>query len=973
MRIREIGIDGFGVFAGEVAGELGPGLNVLHGDNEAGKSTLLAFVRAVLFGFPRGNAKENAYPPLRGGTHGGHLLLETDGGALVRVERRHGPRGGAVGVSDAGGAELPAGHLEQILGATSRDLFRNVYAFSLAELQSFETLQGDGVAAALYGASAGTSVLALPRVVAELERELGTLFKPAGRNPLLNALLAEHGRVQDELQQAKQAIARFDEASRRLREIAAEMAALREQLARHRAELERGEALLRSWPCWLELCQARRRLAELPPLPAAPFPEDGVARLDVLLGRRLEQERTLLAAEQSLRGLEETLAAIRPDPKLAAAAEEARRLRDGAGAYEERVLELERLGRERDEMDRTLLRIQSELGADWGEERLRAADRSLFAREEARQLEERMTASRALRQQTALEARERAREAAAARAEEERAGEPEAADETPPPAAAFAALGWLAVVAAALVAAFPEAIRRGLLDPPAALPFALEAALWVAAPLASLGVALIALHLLQSRRHRRRVAERERERIQRHEERVGAATALRAAAEQAAAAAEEAMRAAESDEEEVCAQWREWLESRALPATLSAATALEALQQIARAAEVLDGRATLERQAVLCEARQRQYEVLARMVFEQTAQSLPAAADLPAACRELSAACEAAAADEARRAEVEMQVATAHDARDVAARLHEATADEIRRLVAAAGAGDEEEFRHRGRLAADHAVLRSETSRLEGTLLTLGPGTAAGEAGPRLAALEAELAALRREDIEAANERLRHEVDAAEERLEALRSERAALEHERARLASADDVARLRVEQERLRAEMAAIARRWARARIARRLLEEARLRFQRDHQPRVLRDASDFLARMTAGAHRQVRASLDEPGLLEVVGADGAVRRPEQLSRGTAEQLYLALRFGTVLNHHAGAEVLPVVMDEVLVNFDPERARRAAAAIAELAQSRQVLYFTCQPATRDLLRSAAPGATSFRLHERRLHAEEPG
>ena len=51
MKIVSWSIDGFGVFRDHAGPELPDGITVLHGPNEAGKSTLLAFIRGVLFGF----------------------------------------------------------------------------------------------------------------------------------------------------------------------------------------------------------------------------------------------------------------------------------------------------------------------------------------------------------------------------------------------------------------------------------------------------------------------------------------------------------------------------------------------------------------------------------------------------------------------------------------------------------------------------------------------------------------------------------------------------------------------------------------------------------------------------------------------------------------------------------------------------------------------------------------------------------
>ena len=53
-------------------------------------------------------------------------------------------------------------------------------------------------------------------------------------------------------------------------------------------------------------------------------------------------------------------------------------------------------------------------------------------------------------------------------------------------------------------------------------------------------------------------------------------------------------------------------------------------------------------------------------------------------------------------------------------------------------------------------------------------------------------------------------------------------------------------------------------------------------------------------------------------------------------------------------AEPLPVLMDDILVNFDPERAKAAASAVLSLAGNHQILFFTCHPHTADLLESLA-------------------
>ena len=88
MKIDNLHIDGFGVWNDKTWGPLAPGLNVFHGPNETGKSTLMAFVRSILFGLDR-RGQARRYEPLNGGTHGGWLDVSVDG-RPVRIERKAG-------------------------------------------------------------------------------------------------------------------------------------------------------------------------------------------------------------------------------------------------------------------------------------------------------------------------------------------------------------------------------------------------------------------------------------------------------------------------------------------------------------------------------------------------------------------------------------------------------------------------------------------------------------------------------------------------------------------------------------------------------------------------------------------------------------------------------------------------------------------------------------------------------------------
>ncbi len=80
--------------------------------------------------------------------------------------------------------------------------------------------------------------------------------------------------------------------------------------------------------------------------------------------------------------------------------------------------------------------------------------------------------------------------------------------------------------------------------------------------------------------------------------------------------------------------------------------------------------------------------------------------------------------------------------------------------------------------------------------------------------------------------------------------------------------------------------------------------------------------------------------------GEDFPVVVGHPLSRGTLQQIYLALRLAMVDQVEGeDAERLPLFLDEMFVNWDPSRTGRGMAVLREIGRSRQVFLFTADPA----------------------------
>ena len=137
MRIHELHVEGFGHFSDVHLGPFKRPVTVFHGLNEAGKSTLLEFMRRILFGFRAGRGRPpvgyNHYLPLTGGRHGGSITVVSDGGELFVVHRVAGT--GTATLTKDTGEVLPEMELQRLLGNHSKSIFESVFAFTIDELR----------------------------------------------------------------------------------------------------------------------------------------------------------------------------------------------------------------------------------------------------------------------------------------------------------------------------------------------------------------------------------------------------------------------------------------------------------------------------------------------------------------------------------------------------------------------------------------------------------------------------------------------------------------------------------------------------------------------------------------------------------------------------------------------------------------------------------------------------------------------
>lgn len=142
MIIRQFNIKNFGKIHDRTM-TLSPGINVLYGENESGKSTTHTFIKSMLYGITRlrGRAAKNdmytTYEPWENpAVYGGTLWFEA-GGRKYRLTRNFSklnPSGELFCEEDGTILDMEAGALEELLGDVSEAVYDNTV--SVAQLKS---------------------------------------------------------------------------------------------------------------------------------------------------------------------------------------------------------------------------------------------------------------------------------------------------------------------------------------------------------------------------------------------------------------------------------------------------------------------------------------------------------------------------------------------------------------------------------------------------------------------------------------------------------------------------------------------------------------------------------------------------------------------------------------------------------------------------------------------------------------------
>ncbi|HEX4414313.1 MAG TPA: AAA family ATPase [Lacipirellulaceae bacterium] len=1042
MKITDLKIDGFGVWHDLTLRGLSPELTVFYGPNEAGKSTLMQFMRSILYGMTP-SRREKYLPPIAGGRPGGWLKVDTDHGPLTIS--RYADRGptdvGKVTIITGDGEEQGDRLLRESLENVDEATYLNIFAVGLREVQELNSLSDSAAAQWMYRLTSGLDRISLYDVIHMLEGTRLRLLNNCEEKSELRTLVAHRETLQGELSELITKGRRWTQSAVKLRELAEEVEAKQAEAKAIATRARRLEVAISLKPLWIKRSKIDDQLERFANL--QPMPEGALESLDDFTKRVEEHERQRdihrgqrhqLRDEAKRLGINDQL--IRSGKRLEALLEQqdwlqgverqAAELADEVKHLEARLeSEHERLTHEWTGAGKLPPRLSSDIVEQLAPQTRAIEATAQLVQEAKDELEHHQTGENEMRSQiesattngeklglptdieaagdlvTQLRHRQALEQKIAATHGESEALQQQAedlVDEQVVPIELFVFLGILFILGIMAVAAWwflPASLTGGYSG-------------WVA--LGGLGASTIAVMIkfltetsasdrfdachYQIDVHLEKIEALEAEqseldhalklnggsvglRLQHAErhladlERVMPVESQHREVKQAVSTADRRLKQAEEKHTAALNAWKSRLRAMGLPETVTPQNLAIMAAQSERLSEL---ETRIENRRTEMQLRQREFNLVSNRIFtlaEECGLRLPVSGgSVPS----LSEAGSSHADDPKPRKQSATQPgsqtpATVHplvqldhvrgehnkhqqrveqrqSIRDRAKGLkveavkhHHAAVSHRRRreaLFQKCGVADEQELRALAAKIKEADELRTKRAATTREIIA-----AIGKHGS-----EADFAPFLADDQIG---RLEHDWEALSTQSEdldrilkdALQRRGAMLEQQRA-AAGEQSLAKKQVELDVIELQIKKAFDAWRERAAVSLFLDRIRHEYEQHRQPETLREASEYMAQLTGGKYKRIWTPLAHD-ILFVDNAEGQSLSVQVLSRGTREQLFVSLRLALVAAYARRGIHLPMVLDDVFVNYDAGRTRTACDVLKKFAKDgHQLLVFTC-------------------------------
>jgi uncharacterized protein YhaN len=303
MKVRDIQIDGFGVWSGLSVDSLPEGMTVFYGPNEAGKTTLMQFLRTMLYGFTA-ERRQRYLPPVFGGKPGGAMRVTGPGGGyeIARRATLNDPSIiGQLTVTSSDGVTQGQHRLTTLLGSVDESIFTNVFAIGLRELQELSTLDDTAAADELYKLSSGLDRVSLVDVMRQLRGARGELISTDAQTGQISSMMMRREKLREEIEQQTIRGRRWGELATHRRNQQTEIDELKQRIGQWQLEAKTVETSLQVREPWLARQTTRNKIKALNA--RTDIPDDSISKLRDIQDQIEDKKRQILSVREERKNL----------------------------------------------------------------------------------------------------------------------------------------------------------------------------------------------------------------------------------------------------------------------------------------------------------------------------------------------------------------------------------------------------------------------------------------------------------------------------------------------------------------------------------------------------------------------------------------------------------------------------------------------------------------------------------------------
>tara|TARA_B100000508_G_scaffold141092_1_gene146369 strand:- start:8803 stop:11697 length:2895 start_codon:yes stop_codon:yes gene_type:complete len=958
VRIDRIHIDGFGVFHDKGVAGFQKGINVLYGPNEAGKSTLLDFIRFTLFEYPR--FKDERRPPLSGGTHGGRLFLRDSGDQPFSIYRKGDGKTALFEQNDRESNNLST--YRQLIGNASNDLYKNVYAITLDELLHVDQLSDSGMEDRIFSMGMGLAGVDFGKFEKGLINHADDFYKARGSTQVLVNLVDQINEKESAIRELRGKLDDYDRLSAKKEELESSLSKIKRSRETLSAEKNKYADLSRAYESYViyqTVSDDLKSLGKVDPIPDKLKEEIEACSEDI---RSIEASRSKLA--RSLEQISESIESIEWNESLAPHVYLLDFFKTNVKLYEEARNSIVQQKDKQNSLARSSEQIIQKLGNELKKDELLKIEGTFELRSFASDIEDK-------KQQ--LQRKSESRKEELKRIENEVRRYEEQLNSTVDQFKKMRVKNdedreKLANRKTDLDTKFQKALqnpgKKDSTNIPLMLAFVfvvMGGALFALHTLSAaivLGISLLNLIVVLLRRPRggSGIQGMDANSINREIEELKSALVMYDDLKQTSEKLQLELKQLKDDEQRVQLEvdelnreiqklnesWELELSSKNLPSDIPPNRFSDFLTNIDELKRLENDLKETEKTILRNDEMIGRFEDKLRSVLpsiERIDSSVPHDLIKTLAKQEKS--------QEKRDQLKEQEEEQKRELKSLDSSLEELLEINKKRLSEANSTSLSdfhesierqkkwEEFKSRQDNAVNTIKTICGADQLEETLNTLGDFTPS--------------------ELNTKKENTENEYEAVKQQYDELNRELATIKTEIRHILEPDEMYALQNEKESLQEQLKEQTKEWLSTKMALEVLNESKQRYENERQPEVITQTRKYFKAITENAYEDLRISLSDRHV-SIIDDRGRQKSVEELSRGTREQLLLALRLGLIEEYEKNAEPLPVALDDIMVNFDIHRSKNLVKVLTDFASDRQVILFTCHEHTRDLFKNE--GAT---------------